>query len=1592
MSLNVPKFTLKNKTDQLNEENWRHLYNNNDPVDITSNQKQLPWMTLYKTHNDLLQIKLVTTIGYQETGPSTEKYKAMFMSGFPLLLQGSTDQYNSPNNISSNHWEYNWSFYKNNITDFSGNIWDGNTAFSDITNAKVWSNFGLQNRKNLLILDLSNNDFVLKGRNIDDNTDNSGNKFTMGNQSDTGDSNMYNDDINNKKRPPYLVIRLDTAIEETSFFGSDGINNTWGLITDNDNYWKDSSHDTTKAKLKVYNYVYSGYVISPYDFMANFTTDYLRGIIHRNGRLSMGYINMDQNETTSPNVIQVNSKFFSATHQLKDGWDNTRKNKHNLIKTPYYYNFFLQGKAIKTEDINSNDNDRFNLIDVEAVDLDPELDGQNYYHIEKLFWSSLTSARHTQYSDDKIDSVKDRLFIGNYLNVNEVDPSYNTTDNERVFLNSNADYMPIKTNTGFKASGYIEREFNKSTYSGKREINIPRKTLTPYYYPDTEEQHEKYAFNWKNDDISWDSWQSSQEYVNTDTSGIDVSNCEVIELRNLIEFNQDTSMSIDISLNNTSDAHSSTGKKNITFVTTEMDLADLINNFNTPGYIIQYNHETWKNNVQLLNNSVYTKKQDGAHKLGEEKRKVQYINSEIFEISWFNEPANTKKHMYVIDIATGRYEINNISISRNHKENSNIPVDTFVPSNWEEHINEVFSFTANVYQIKVNKSTITNGDIDREGDHFLNFSLDGQKGQASIYSEPYAFSDLTIENIYTNSRPIFGYFNFFGLTSSEFLGGVDWHRGLNPQSNISGKVPGAINLCLTKILNNIKTSTLQRKALEGSPYYLLEDDSRFKSDFKDISKMYFNSNIFYNSTNFPLTNVYGAITTTGTYDQTDILFKNKINGPQYPKWRNITTATNGIEISTLSHNIKSPDKTNKFFFIDHTGIEIFHPVLLGKFDRNNRIFIDPNANIYPPCVELNAGTDLSFNDIISGEQIPPINLTLECLNFYKVAFVASQKNLFISDYWEWNNRLVQSPFPEESYDGNIPIGYQLDSRDIEKRYNVYNWKTPYDTYYAVPPTLYGNGMVHNPQRAFENQSLINFSIEVSTISINMSHMLINTWAGNLNTVTNNLNSQSIVGLSSSKINNGTYDIIYGSPKIIIQGGFTLSPSIEDKAVYLKFDISGNKLNFATDNTDGVSDDDLFSKAPSGIPESENASPIVFPIDLFSKNNNGTLGGWFSYNPTSLGDISINRNGIFVPIADNAGTPPARFYRTVDFSGNVLEKEPTNIIIDPNKYPLKGGFTKEQEAFPLELLFTSPSYDPDISQNFPLKLDSVVTHYPNSDGDTTIVEFDNYKGYKRFSSMYALKISGDHGLFNHPSFLDRDVFPETVIVNCVELPPPVQVNNINDMLASDNGSVKIVWKGYNFENGPDNTASSQGGNVGNIKWKIVRFQTQLEIRKTILDDIIEPRNNDGHIDYNLSTYTFIDNNVRIYDKYKYTVSGTFIYNFRRDNRDTTIYRLEMPFGSFTTPEIIICKNNKFEYGRYNTTSTNLKLFRPLLIKRDGGQVDEDGNQTAGGVCFGNIFRGSTRISSSQNIYANTSNTLTKKQTYVLLSKQQFQPFR
>ena len=90
------------------------------------------------------------------------------------------------------------------------------------------------------------------------------------------------------------------------------------------------------------------------------------------------------------------------------------------------------------------------------------------------------------------------------------------------------------------------------------------------------------------------------------------------------------------------------------------------------------------------------------------------------------------------------------------------------------------------------------------------------------------------------------------------------------------------------------------------------------------------------------------------------------------------------------------------------------------------------------------------------------------------------------------------------------------------------------------------------------------------------------------------------------------------------------------------------------------------------------------------------------------------------------------YNTVDISTNALANSPTNIITTFN-----GKFTQETQDFPLELFFTYPfTMDPSIP--LPNKL---TTSYNNSDGKTTSSTFENYKGYKRFSSLYALKIVG-----------------------------------------------------------------------------------------------------------------------------------------------------------------------------------------------------------------------------------------------------------
>ena len=1606
-TISVPRINLRNNTDtgtptplKLNNSRFRHIYYQQAEAPLVSGTdadygKKLPWLSFYKRSDDLLQVRLSTTIAYRErlSGPGAGGYEAFTMSGFPLLLDGSSNQFQNTNNIDDDDWENDWPFYKQHSDHFGENFDVSGTSglgnwYDNDTFESPMAITGMRRRKRLLVLDLSSNS---------NDTDNDGNAISNFVLKNTNGSVVYPfksslmGKVNRKDRPPYLVIRLDNAYEETTFSGlhTDGSTTTRkkGLVTTNPNFWRSISDNSTKSKLYVFNYVYYGYVISPYSFMANFTTDYLRGkFITSSGAPDSFFLH-----TNSESNIQVNSEFFSSTHELKTGWSD-RGNNHFFINTPYYYDINLSPQLLNHDisqnsgliDTSSTWSTRNNVMtDISFVTLSSAPDITAPYHIEQLFWFSLHSFRHTEYSAPNLDSsITKKLYLGNYLNVNEVGTS-TTIDasGNPMYTNINADYMPKKTSTGFYACGSMISNYHPISggtspvymeEEGTKNLHMPRKTMTQYFkidYNDSSE-YSKYSFNWNQSGSGWNDLTPPSQGITTDTSYVDVSNCEVLEWRNLVELDGNTIIELDIDINK----YGNEPHRCFTFVTSRFTKTD-----------------QWKGGIKLENNDVVTR--DTTSSGSADPRNIKNVEEEKFRITWGDStstnlvPANTSKHAYVIDIASGTTSVSTSSDMRMSvvAKNSSNPTDQFLPpssSNYTFESNAQGAeytlrgdvamaesgygvggnWTVTVYRVGADSSndwgTPSQLEYSKIQDR-INFALDSEETAITI--------NINRKKNNDGYKP-FGYLNFIGLTSSEFLGGIN-ARDSNANSNI----------ILSQMFKrrNVEGNSL-RRALTIKPYFINSTTNESYWQDNSVTKIFYNPNLFYGRTNFKHSNIYGAAVSTFSDSQTDIFLKNGVSNP--PTWRSGSHKNDGKEVTTFPQLV----------YVRPSGIDLFITSLTGKFDLDNRVLDGPiDEDDEPPTVELNDKIT------ISEPAFGIVNQKFECLNFYNIMHTMSQKNLFISDYWQWDVFLNDMIAPPSVYTGEVPITINMPDKSINKRYNVYDYKAS-----DVPSSIYTGTAIHTPDKAFENQCLISMIVEVSTISLNVSHILLNTWVGNKTED----NTFPMVGLSSFPNEQGEYYSIYGTPKLQIKGGNSITPTINESPVYLSINPKGH-FNFATDSTPGVISDADKTLAPQEIKEAE-AGPIDSAINFGSSSfvsggTNGSggyigpIGGWITYNPfNTIPFPPTYPQGIFYNTSITSLGP--NVYNTIDISTNALALSPTSINTTFN-----GKFTQEEQEFPLELFFTYPfTMNPAIP-----KPDKLTTSYLNSDGKTTNSTFKDYKGYKRFSSLYALEIVGTPEDYNNENFVavpkdpidptvipkGRKIFPNTVILNCVELPPPLQVNNFNDMLAGDNSFTRIVWKGYNF-NYSSGGPRSQNGNSGNILWKIERFQTQLEIRKVVFEGTITPKGGENDNGYNLSIYEFIDTNVRIYDKYTYTVSGIYQYQFKRTRTDTKLYTLELDIGSFTTDEFIICKNNKFTYGRYNTGATNLKLFRPLLLNKPGGQVDEYGRPSAGGTCPPDTFAGSTRISSSQNIYANTSNQVTKKGTYVLLSKQQYRPFR
>ena len=592
------------------------------------------------------------------SGPGIGGFQAFTVSGFPLLLDGSSNQFQNSGNINADDWEFNWTFYKANSGHFGENFdVSGNPNWYDnYTVEAPQAITGMRIIKRLLVLDLSSNSA---------DTDGDGNAISNFVLKNTNGSRVFPftsssmGEVNRKKRPSYLVIRLDNAYEETTFSGlqTDGSTTTRkkGLVTTNPNFWRSISDNSTKPKLYVFNYVYYGYVISPYSFMANFTTDYLRGkFITSSGAPDSFFLH-----TNSESNIQVNSEFFSSTHELKTGWSD-RGSNHFFINTPYYYDIHLSPQLLN-HDISQNTGlianntpwaNRNNvMIDISSVTLSSAPDITAPYHIEQLFWFSLHSFRHTEYSAPNLDSsITKKLYLGNYLNVNEVGTSTSIdASGNPMYTNTNADYMPKKTSTGFRPCGSMISNYHYGSGEnadeepflselGRNKLYMPRKTATQYFKIDytDESEYSKYAFNWNQSGSGWNDLTPPTQGITTGTSYVDVSNCEVLEWRNLVELDGNTKLHLDIDIK----TQSHQPIRCFTLVTGEGSLG-------------------WKGGIKLENNDVITR---DTYTIGgtsyPDPRNIKNIEHEKFRITWGDNttnptPANTSKHAYVIDIASG---------------------------------------------------------------------------------------------------------------------------------------------------------------------------------------------------------------------------------------------------------------------------------------------------------------------------------------------------------------------------------------------------------------------------------------------------------------------------------------------------------------------------------------------------------------------------------------------------------------------------------------------------------------------------------------------------------------------------------------------------------------------------------------------------------------------------------------------------------------------------------------------------------------------------------------------------------------------------
>jgi len=286
--------------------------------------------------------------------------------------------------------------------------------------------------------------------------------------------------------------------------------------------------------------------------------------------------------------------------------------------------------------------------------------------------------------------------------------------------------------------------------------------------------------------------------------------------------------------------------------------------------------------------------------------------------------------------------------------------------------------------------------------------------------------------------------------------------------------------------------------------------------------------------------------------------------------------------------------------------------------------------------------------------------------------------------------------------------------------------------------------------------------------------------------------------------------------------------------------------------------------------------------------------------------------------------------------------------------------------------------------------------------------------KIWNNLYEITINfWDDGEGGDSSYQNKDlnkmqINPQILKVLLVNIPSLEYIIPVNDegypdnsiKLNNTNTSFELNWKGFEFlqDDVNFNKTVEDGGKVGKkieINWSIQRQSITTNEITTLVNGYTHP-----DLTFNVNgdevIYTFIDKTVRIFDKYKYIISAVCKWTGVKELllQDGIISQLsdEVTLPSFNitgfvTDEIFICKNNRFPYGRFNTTATNLKLYRPLLLRTVGQINHQNPPRKLGGDC--SIVQKSrpnvlSNGGSNNNIYINTADQMTRKQTFKRLS--------